>query len=370
MGLWMVLDGEARLYAIAERLYTGLSLNNADTIARKLLPPAATTVQHTRKPLRERHSYANEHFDVALRPVLGGRDGTVIAILACYVRAGAGFTSPPLVAAWEWGEPPPGSGEPMRHWWGQDAPAFYGVAAPQPGWIGGPSGLDPFRFINDILLDEGRVPTTAIMQTFRNAPVDQPIIRVMEQRSAATGERQVIRAVGWKSADRLYAGFSMRVHAEVLEQELHSPLRQQLAGFSAIVTDPLMVVDTTYDAIVMTSDDYRAAHLHLPEDGKLAAVLRSEDLDAVLGLIHDAAARPADRVPPAPAAVRRHDGSWWPTQVHAVGISDSANPHSRFILCRLAPGGQPAPRLAHRPHGHAAERTVPGAGSGPSAAWS
>ncbi|HEY3692081.1 MAG TPA: hypothetical protein VGL46_17585, partial [Pseudonocardiaceae bacterium] len=112
MGLWMVLDAEAKLYAIGERLYTGLSLNNADTIARKLLPPAAITVQRTRKPLRERHSYANEQFDIALRPVLGGRDGTVIAILACYVRAGAGFAQPPLVAAWEWGEPAPGSGEP------------------------------------------------------------------------------------------------------------------------------------------------------------------------------------------------------------------------------------------------------------------
>ncbi|HEY3712459.1 MAG TPA: hypothetical protein VGL64_23985, partial [Amycolatopsis sp.] len=271
-----------------------------------------------------------------LRPVLGGRDGTVIAILACYVRAGAGFAQPPLVAAWEWGEPAPGSGEPMRHWWGEDAPAFYGVAAPQPGWAGGPSGLDPFRFINDILLDEGRVPTTAIMQAFRNAPVDQRIIRVMEQRSAATGERQVIRAVGWKSADRLYSGFSMRVGAEVLEAELRSPARQQLAAFAAIITDPLVVVDAVYDAIVMTSDDYRAARLSLPEDGKLAAVVRGEDLDAVLGLIHDAAARPAERVSPVPAAVRRQGSGWWHTQVHAVGISDSAQPHSRFVLCRLA----------------------------------
>ncbi|WP_329072535.1 hypothetical protein [Amycolatopsis sp. NBC_01480] len=333
----MVLDADARLYAIAERLYTGLSLNNADNIARKLLPPAATIVRQTRRPLRERHHYANEEFDIALRPVLGGRDGTPIAILACYARAGSGFTPPPLVAAWEWQEPPPGSGGPFRHWWSEHAPGLYGVAPPQPGWTGGPSGRDPFRFINDILVDEGRVPTTAIMQEFRNAAVDQPIIRIMEQRNAATGEYQVIRAVGWKSADRLYCGFSMRVRAQDLEHELHSPLRRQLTGLSAIITDPLMVVDTTYDAIVMTSDDYLAADLHLPEDRALAAVVRAESLDAVLRLIHDAATRAAHRVPPVPAAVRRQDGSWWHAQVHAVGISDSANPHSRFILCRLAP---------------------------------
>jgi hypothetical protein len=334
-GAWMVLDADGLLYAIGDRLYSGVSLNNADIVGRKLLAPLVTEARETRSAHHDRQKYATEEYDLTARPVLGGRDGSLIAIVACYISAGQEFPDAPLVATWEWQEPEPGADGTMQHWWGEDAPQLYGVAPPSPQWQGGPSGRDPYRFIDAILSEGSRVATTAVIQDYRISLIGTPLIRFMEQRHVATGELQGIRAVGRKVADHLYAGFSMRVDTDALRRALHSPLLRQVSAYAAIVTDPLIIVDAVHDAVVMTSDDYPAADVPVSDTSRITEMLYPADVKPVLALLHEAASQPAQRLRTVDAAFRRQDGSPWNVRVHAVGISVDTHPDGQFVMCRL-----------------------------------
>ncbi|MEV8609541.1 hypothetical protein AB0383_16685 [Amycolatopsis sp. NPDC051373] len=339
LGSWMVFDAQSRLYAIGDRLYDGVSVNNCDNAARKLLPPLIALARRTREPVRQERSYARSTFEVVVKPVLGGRDATPIAFLARYVYPGDPASPAPLVAAWEWEEPATGSDGSLQHWCGADAPALYGVTPPSPGWEGGRSGRDPYRFMNSILVEDHRIPTTAVMSDFRSSAVGTPLIRYMEQQHAASGERQVIRAVGQKESDRLYAGFSMRVDPSAARHAVEPPLLQQLSACAALIEDPLIIVDSVLGAVVMTSLDYPAEQSPIPDTSKLAELLTPEDVPAVLELVRDAAAHPASRLPVVAARVRTADGSVWPVRIHAVGISAGTTPTGQFVMCRLEPGG-------------------------------
>ncbi|MDT8916026.1 hypothetical protein [Amycolatopsis sp. PS_44_ISF1] len=333
--MWMVLDADGLLYAIDNRLYPGVSLNNADIVARKLLAPLVTEVRETRTARHHRQKYATEEYDLTAKPVLGGRDGPLIAITAGYVSAGQALPDAPLIATWEWQEPEPGDGGTMKHWWGEDAPRLYGVAPPSSQWHGGPSGRDPYRFIDSILSDGSRVATTAVIQDYRKSLIGTPLIRFMEQRHATTGELQGIRAVGRKIADRRYAGFSMRVDTEDLRRALHSPLMRQLGAYAALVTDPLIIVDAVHDAVVMTSDDYPAKEVPVPDTSKIAEMLEPADVDPVLALLREAASQPAQRLRTVDATFQRRDGSSWKVRLHAVGISVDTHPDGQFVMCRI-----------------------------------
>src|SRR5437763_4523405 len=338
-GEWLVLDENGQLYAIGETLYTGVSPNNADVITRKLVVPLVAEVREIRTERREVLRYHQNAYDVWVKPVLGGRDGALIAVLACYVAVGTEFPPAPPVATWEWEEPAPGNGEMIRHWWGEDAPRLYGISAPDEDWHGGASGLDPYRFMDAILTEDSRVATTAIMQDFRNADVGVPLIKFMEQWHLASGQRQGVRAVGRKKAEHLYAGFSMKVDLDILRRALPGGFVRQLSAYAAIITDPLIIVDVVYDAVVMTSDDYPARKIPVPGNSSLLSMTHPDDITELRQVLRGAATHPGKRNKPVSARLRTADGTWHEFRFHAAGITDGAAPGNQYVMCRLEATG-------------------------------
>ncbi|OXM59532.1 hypothetical protein [Amycolatopsis vastitatis] len=334
-GQWLALDEDGMLYAIGETLYTGVSINHAGAIAKRVVAPLIDQARKDHREQRATRRYGEDAYQVWVKPALGGRDGALIGILACYVPAGEPFPSTPAIATWEWEEPPAGSGQPLRHWWGEDAPRLYGVEPPSDDWHGGESGRDPYRFMDGILTEDFRVATTAIMQDFRDAEINSPLIKFMEQLHVASGTRQGVRAVGRKKGENFYAGFSMRVDLSTLHKALPGPLLRQLGAYAAIITDPLVIIDTVHDAVVMTSDDYPKIDVPVPANSSLRSMIHPEQVTAVIALLHDAAARPGKRCEPVEAGLRTAIGAWRWFRFHAVGISDSATPDNQFVMCRL-----------------------------------
>lgn len=330
-----MLDEEGLLYAIGETLYTGVSANNADIIVKKLVAPQIDIARKTRTEQRTTARYNTESYDIWVKPALGGRDGALVALLACYVPSGNEFPAVPAIAVWEWEEPPPASGESLRHWWGADAPRLYGVEPPSEHWSGGVSGHDPYRFMDAILTEDFRVVTTAIMQDFRDADIDKPLIKFMEQWHLASRERQGIRAVGRKKAENFYVGFSMKVDLSTLHRVLPGGLLRQLSAYAAIITDPLIIVDAVHDAVVMTSDDYANLGVPVPGNSSLQSMTHPDDASGLITLVHDAATHPGKRREPLCAALRTHDGEWRKVLFHAVGISESGTSGNQYVMCRL-----------------------------------
>jgi len=334
-GQWLALDEDGMLYAIGETLYTGVSINHAGVIAKRVVAPLVDLVRETHTEQRATRRYNQDAYTVWVKPALGGRDGALIAVLACYVPVGEAFPPVPAIATWEWEEPPPGSGEALRHWWGEDAPRLYGVEPPGDDWHGGESGRNPYRFMDGILTEDFRVATTAIMQDFRDAEIDSPLIKFMEQWHVATGTRQGVRAVGRRKGENFYAGFSMRVDLSTLHKVLPGPLLRQLGAYAAIITDPLVIIDTVHDAVVMTSDDYAKIDVPVPANSSLRSMIHPEQVADVIALLHEAAVRPGKRCEPVEAGLRTAIGEWRSFRFHAVGISDGAAPDNQFVMCRL-----------------------------------
>jgi hypothetical protein len=339
-GKWLVVDEDGLLYAIGETLYTGVSTNNADVIVKKLVAPLIDVARKTLAQQRATVRYHKDSYDIWVKPALGGRDGALVAVQACYVPSGGGFPPVPAIAVWEWEEPPPASGESLRHWWGADAPRLYGVEPPSADWKGGESGHDPYRFMDTVLTEDFRVATTAIMQDFRDAEIDKPLIKFMEQWHLATRRRQGIRAVGRKKAESLYTGFSMKVDLSTLHRVLPGGLLRQLGAYAAIITDPLIIIDAVHDAVVMTSEDYASLGVPVPGNSSLRSMTHPDDISALIALVHDAATQPGKRREPTCAALRTRDGKWRKVRFHAVGISESATSENRYVMCRLeSPSG-------------------------------
>ncbi len=334
-GQWLALDEGSLLYAIGDVLYTGVSLNNADLVVRKVVAPL---IEKARKSCTEQRAtvhYGCDAFDVRVKPALGGRHGSLVALQACYVPAGERFPARPPIAVWEWEEPVPGSGGSLRHWWGAEAPRFYGVDAPTADWHGGATGRDPYRFLDSVLTDDFRVPITAIMQDFRDAEIDQPLIMFMEQRHVTTRSRCGVRAVGRRKSGRYYVGFSAKVGLSQVHQAVSGPLMRQLGAFAAIVTDPLIVVDAVHESVVVTSDDFTNIDVPVPANSGLRAMVRLDDIDDVLALVRYSARHPGERSRPVRASLKTRSGGWLDVLVHAVGTNDSATSGRQFVLCRL-----------------------------------
>ncbi|MFJ7218363.1 hypothetical protein [Amycolatopsis sp. NPDC098790] len=334
-GQWLVVDEDSLLYAIGDVLYTGVSLNNADLVVRKVVAPMMERVRKTRVEQRETVRFGYDAFDVRAKPALGGRDGSLVALQACYVPAGEPFPPRPPIAVWEWEEPAPGSGESLRQWWGEEAPRFYGVEPPSADWAGGATGLDPYRFMDGVLTDDSRVAITALMQDFREAEIDEPMIMFMEQRHLATRSLGGVRAVGRRKSGSYYVGFSAKVGLSQVRQAVSGPLMRQLGAFSAIVTDPLIVVDAVHEAVVVTSDDFAHLDVPVPANSSLRAMVHMDHVDDVLGLVRYCAKHPGERSRPVRGSLRTRSGAWLDVFVHAVGAGDKARSVTKFVMCRL-----------------------------------
>jgi len=334
-GQWLVLDEDAMLYAIGDTLYTGVSTNNADLIVKKVVVPVIELARKSHAEQRTTMRHNQDSYDVWVKPALGGRNGALVALLACYVPTGEQFPPVPPIAVWEWEEPPPGSDESLRHWWGEDAPRLYGVDAPSPDWRGGASGHDPYRFMDSILTEDFRVATTAIMQDFRDAEVDKPLIKFMEQWHGATKTRQGVRAVGRKKSDSFYVGFSMKVDPTLLQRAIPGPLLRQLGAYAAIITDPLIIVDAVHDSVVVTSEDYARINVPVPDNSSLRSMVHPDDITELLALVHYAANNPGKRSDPVFASLRTRDEHWLKVRFFAVGTNDSVTPGRQFVMCRL-----------------------------------
>lgn len=334
-GQWLVLDEDGLLYAIGDSLYTGVSTNNADLIVKKVVAPLIEISRTTCTEQRATIRYNQDPYDVWVKPALGGRDSALIALQACYVDAGDPFPPRPAIAAWEWEEPPPGIAEPLRQWWGEDAPRFYGVAPPTGGWHGGASGRDPYRFMDSILTEDFRVATTGIMQDFRDAEVDKPLIKFMEQWHVATKSRRGVRAVGRKKSDGYYIGFSTEVDLRLAQPTIAAQLLRQLSAYAAITTDPLIVVDAVHDSVAVTSEDFAAIDVPVPTNSSLRSMVHPSDIEPVLSLVHHAASNPGKRCRPVDGALKNRKGDWLKVRFHAVGTSNSAIPGRQFVMCRL-----------------------------------
>ncbi|WP_410597997.1 hypothetical protein [Amycolatopsis sp. lyj-23] len=334
-GQWLALDEDGLLYAVGDALYTGVSLNNADPIVRRIVAPLIERARANSTEQRATVRFGRDSFDVRVKPALGGRDGALIALQACYVPAGEQMPVRPAIAVWEWEEPPPGTGESLRHWWGEDAPRFYGVEAPAGDWHGGESGRDPYRFMDSVLTEDFRVATTAVMQDFREAEVDKPLIKFMEQRYGATQTRRGVRAVGRKKADNYYAGFSLKVDLSQIHQTMAGPLLRQLGAYAAIITDPLIMVDAIHDSVVVTSEDFARIDVPVPANSSLRSMVHASDIEGVLALVRHAANHPGRRSQPVRGSLKTRSGDWLKIRFHAVGTNDSATSGRQFVMCRL-----------------------------------
>ncbi|SEF37514.1 hypothetical protein SAMN05421837_11474 [Amycolatopsis pretoriensis] len=334
-GQWLVFDEESLLYAIGDVLYTGVSLNNADLAVRKIVAPMMERARKTGVEQRETMHFGYDAFDVGVKPALGGRDGSLVALQACYVPTGERFPARPPIAVWEWDEPAPGGGALLRHWWGEEAPRFYGVEPPSADWHGGASGRDPYRFMDSVLTDEFRVAIAALMQDFRDAEIDEPVIMFMAQRHVAMGSLRGVRAVGRRKSGSYYAGFSANVGLSEVHRAVSGPLMRQLGAFAAIVTDPLMVVDVVHEAVVVTSDDFAHIDVPVPANSSLRAMVHVDDVDDVLELVRYCAKHPGERSRPVRGSLRTRAGAWLDVFVHAVGTSNTARSVTKFVMCRL-----------------------------------
>ncbi|MGW4521072.1 hypothetical protein [Amycolatopsis sp. NPDC004378] len=352
-GQWILLDEAGLLYAIGGALYTGVSTNNADLVVKKVVAPLIESARESHIEQRATARFKSGCYDVWVKPALGGRDGALIAVQACYVDTGAAFPSCPAIAVWEWEEPPAGAAEPLQQWWGEDAPRFYGVDAPNNDWSGGASGRDPYRFMDSILTEESRVATTAIMQDFRDAEVDKPLIKFMEQWHVATNSRRSVRAVGRKKSDTYYRGFSATVDAR--PAQLSTSLLRQLGAYAAITTDPLMVVDAVHDSVAVTSEDFAGLGVPVPADSSLRTMVHPRDLNGVLLLVRHAANNPGRRCRPVEGALKTIHRGWVEVRFHAVGTSDSVVPGRQFVMCRL----EVLDRSADEPESPEAEESPP-----------
>ncbi|MFJ1765354.1 hypothetical protein ACIOD2_33860 [Amycolatopsis sp. NPDC088138] len=334
-GQWLALDEDGLLYAIGDALYTGVSINNADLVVKKVVGPSVATARTTCTELRTTIRYNHDSFDVWVKPALGGRDGALIALQACYVPAGHPFPARPAIAVWEWEEPPPGNGESLLHWWGEDAPRFYGVEPPTAHWHGGATGRDPYRFMDSVLTEDFRVATTAVMQDFRDAEIDLPLIKFMEQRHAATKVARGVRAVGRKKSASYYVGFSMEVQLGLVQRTVAGPLLRQLGAYAAITTDPLIMVDAAHDSVALTSNDFALIDVGVPADSSLRSMVHPDDIERVLSLVHFAANNPGKRSRPVRVALKTRRELWLTVRMHAVGTNDSATRGRQFVMCRL-----------------------------------
>lgn len=236
---------------------------------------------------------------------------------------------------WEWGEPAPGSGGSLRHWWGEEAPGFYGVEAPTGDWRGGPTGRDPYRFMDSVLTDDFRVVITAMMQDFRDAEIDEPMIMFMEQCHVATRSRCGVRAVGRRRSGSYYVGFSAKVGLSQVRQAVSGPLMRQLGAFAAIVTDPLIVVDAVHESVVVTSDDFAHIDVPVPANSSLRAMVHMDHAEGVLDLVRYSANHPGERTRPVRGSLKTRSGGWLDVLVHAVGTTNSAKSDRQFVMCRL-----------------------------------
>jgi hypothetical protein len=334
-GQWLALDEGSLLYAIGDALYTGVSLNNADIVLRKVVAPLIESARKTCVQQRATVHYGYDAFDVRVKPALGGRDGSLVALQACYVPAGEPFPARPPIAVWEWEEPAPGSGGSLRHWWGAEAPRFYGVDPPTADWHGGATGRDPYRFMDSVLTDDFRVLITAMMQDFCDAEIDKPLIMFMEQRHVTTRSRCGVRAVGRRKSDGYYVGFSAKVGLSQVHQAVSGPLMRQLGAFAAIVTDPLIVVDAVHESVVVTSDDFTHIDVPVPANSSLRAMVHGDDIDDVLDLIGYSANHPGERSRPVRGSLKTRSGGWLGVLVHAVGTNSTATAGRQFVMCRL-----------------------------------
>ncbi|SFW92048.1 hypothetical protein [Amycolatopsis australiensis] len=335
-GQWLALDEDSLLYSIGDVLYTGVSLNNADIVARKVVAPLIESARKSCSEQRATVHFGGDLFDVRVKPALGGRDGSLVALQACYVPVGERFPTRPLLAVWEWEEPSLNSGELLpRHWWGEEAPRFYGVEAPNADWHGGTTGRDPYRFLDNVLTGDSRLAITAFMQDLHDAEIDKPLIMFMEQWHVATRARRGIRAVGRRKSSRYYAGFAANVSLGRVNQAMSGPLMRQIGALAAIVTDPLIVVDAVHESVVVTSDDFTRLDVPVPANSSLRAMVHMDHIEDVLDLIRYSANHPGKRSLPVRGSLKTRSGGRLDVLVHAVGTNNKARTKTKFVMCRL-----------------------------------
>jgi hypothetical protein len=337
---WMLVESRLLLLSIGSELYSGhAARSKMDPTARAVLLPRISQAVREGRELTGKAHHSGSGWVYRVVPVIGAETGTVIAVQAIY---GTDLPERPLVGAWEWRVPPPGSGEPLRTYWGPDVFPIYGYDPPHGGDGAYPEGIwwEAPRFFNDVLLDSYRARMRELLATALNASADFLHIEQFEIHHRRTRRRMAMRVAGRPAAAssgpvRWVRGLTYEI-PELAPEPFASHSQNLLTAAFANAGYPLGVIDPVYQHIWMTSGSFGdQLQVKLPNDRSLLTMCHPDDLPLLRDLLEQATATPPS-IPVGPQRVRfeGQDGGWRPVAISASGVHLHGETH---VFARFTP---------------------------------
>ncbi len=335
---WVLVDARLQMLRAGTALYHGVSPRaGLDVTARHVLIPQIRDAVRHGQECTGTDEYGGRHWDYRVIPIHGPVIGTPLAILGCYGPDAAAFPEPPLVGAWEWRITPPGPDQQMRTYWSPELFDVYGIDRPADTsaqhWEGP-------QWIDELIVETDRPEIRRQLDRFIAATTDGLFLHVYRTNNPATGQTQRLRLAGRSyrgnhSAPSWFRGVSARVDDES-EVEAPPGTHDFINAAFRVSRDPLCAIDTTYEHLYMTSQNFGSLEVALPTHRYLPEMVHPDDLEPLRGLLTSAASRPERTVGPARIRFRHASGTGW----HALDVvgngmhlADCDDPH--HVLCRV-----------------------------------
>lgn len=339
---WIIIDRRFQLLSVGDTLYGGTSPRTTlDITSRRVLLPRMRQAIIDGRARTDAVAENGRRVAVRVVPVLGPISRSALAVLGCYGPDSAGFPPEPLVGAWEWRVTPPGPDQEMRTYWSESLydvyalprPATGGTNRPQRNYWEGPEWLDRLIVASD------RVEMRRVLDELIAATTDALFIHSYRVRSPSTGEVHRLRLAGRSDvADgrpvKWLRGVSMPIDHLDTDADLERSSQTYLDAAFTLAGDPLCAVDTWYEHIYMTSNNFSDLGIALPSHRYLPRMVHPDDVAPLRRWLTDAAASTTTPVGPVRIRFASLGGGWTTLSLTGTGVRLSKEePH--HVLCRV-----------------------------------
>lgn len=342
-GKWVLMDVRLQVLAIGDLLYTGQSPKGLLTsVDRTVLLPQIMTAARTRTGQALVADLGKDgRFDVEAVPLLDPADGTVTAVHACHVPAGAPMPPRPGVGAWQWRVDL--TDRSVTAIWSPEVFDLFGLDRPPAAAAEYPGGnrLPGSYFFHELVDDAWSGAVHQAISEGVSATTDQLIFRDYRIRDRASGVEKNMRMVARRLLADPYAGTTVAV-ARGCTMEVGSTehaynqhgAEPTAAALFSLSRDALAVVNTDFFHIWQANRQFGALGIHVPSDRRLQDMCHPDDVATLLRMLTRAAGNPGAATPPVEVRFAEPGDGHRTLEVTGIGIPGPQD-GTKDVACRF-----------------------------------